>query len=1102
MGITTIFRYGILGLLLASIASRPLSVDAQQPSFPPQKPISYSGNLPIASLTGETTESYAPPFDNPSSIDRAVDWHRIVFQAYTNDNWEIYLTDPGGGNPTNISNNPYDDNTPRLNQELSRIVFTSNRDGNAEIYTMNIDGGNVQRLTSDKKNDYSPNWSPEGDRIAFVSDRTGSPEIYAMNADGSGLKRLTDHYKDDINPSWSPDGTKISWIRYDSTSQTGHLRVMNANGSSSQSLTGSLGYLQHSVWSPDGTSIAFDGDINNDFWSDLSIYNLLDHSQKVVKRTNRGVDILLGGWSADGQWLLVSRAFYALQNYQWVLDAARVGRYTLDGSYIEIINSFRYALFPHWQTVDRLPPTAFINPLPAYSRAMGFPVSYWGVDEGPSGVQNYDLEYREVVTGWTSWLTNTAQSWEVFSTSPGKVLKFRVRARDDADNVQDWGSAPETNYTRTYTWELDGTVTDARGNPLAQVAPLVAPSPLDSPLTDVNGKYQAHLTTEGNHNLSATPPGYTPVIAQPLIIEYDQIADFYLTSGTNLIQNGGFEQPMQPLFGWQVEGSLPITPTTRAHMGTSAALLGGSCNTPPCLTGSPFWRGEAAKMAKDEQGNLHVLYGGFFGLFYSVLDTDGNWSTPFQFSNVTQYLPTFDLGFDDQGTLHAVWGDCYYVQKPPGGEWTQPIHPGCGGRPNFVIDSYGVLHLLAQEVGGMGTLYRQRLPNGEWTSPMKFPQSRGLVNDIVLAPDGSIQVFWLGGDYLGTEVYHQTRFEDGSWSSPVLVASNKPQGGIRFLSAAIGTDGWLYVFFTNMFVSRDPHGNWETPLALPVDYNYGELAVDGDNTVHLVGATPQGIYYQTLPHAGTWSSPIQIDPDGAAYYYNVIVTILTGRDNLVHILPCWRVGVICKYYSSSPAELDGKASLSQAVTLSDTVHKPTLAFDYRLTATIPGHDSGLQVLVSDSITTTQVFFSSISNSWMQGWADLQPWSGETITVTFQLKQNASDPLARLALDNISISPWLTPLIKDVFPRHLELNVPSVITITGENFISTPTIQIGGSADVQAVEWKDEQTLRVWLRASSEPGILDLWVTNPGGQVGYFPNAISRGRLLYLPMVIR
>jgi len=52
-------------------------------------------------------------------------------------------------------NNPYDDNTPRLNQELSRIVFTSNRDGNAEIYTMNLDGGNVQRLTSDKKNDYS-----------------------------------------------------------------------------------------------------------------------------------------------------------------------------------------------------------------------------------------------------------------------------------------------------------------------------------------------------------------------------------------------------------------------------------------------------------------------------------------------------------------------------------------------------------------------------------------------------------------------------------------------------------------------------------------------------------------------------------------------------------------------------------------------------------------------------------------------------------------------------------------------------------------------------------------------------------------------------------
>jgi len=70
-------------------------------------------------------------------------------------------------------------------------------------------------------------------------------------------------------------------------------------------------------------------------------------------------------------------------------------------------------------------------------------------------VQNYDLEYRRLSQlDFMAYQYRTILGGFFYQSREG--FKVRVRARDDADNVQDWGSAPETNYTRTYTWELDG----------------------------------------------------------------------------------------------------------------------------------------------------------------------------------------------------------------------------------------------------------------------------------------------------------------------------------------------------------------------------------------------------------------------------------------------------------------------------------------------------------------------------------------------------------------------------------------------------------------------------------------------------------------------
>jgi len=80
----------------------------------------------------------------------------------------------------------------------AKIAFTSNREGNSEIYIMNPDGSEPVNLTRHRANDFSPTRSPTGEQILFVSDRGKTSDLYLMDADGrrSG-KFSTKHWIED-----------------------------------------------------------------------------------------------------------------------------------------------------------------------------------------------------------------------------------------------------------------------------------------------------------------------------------------------------------------------------------------------------------------------------------------------------------------------------------------------------------------------------------------------------------------------------------------------------------------------------------------------------------------------------------------------------------------------------------------------------------------------------------------------------------------------------------------------------------------------------------------------------------------------------------------
>ena len=100
---------------------------------------------------------------------------------------EIWLMNVDGSNQRQIE--ALEGRAPYFLQD-GRILFHS-KTGPSQICIANVDGSNLIKLTDNDYNDWSPKVSPDGTQIVFLSNRDGNQEIYTMNIDGSSQKRIT-----------------------------------------------------------------------------------------------------------------------------------------------------------------------------------------------------------------------------------------------------------------------------------------------------------------------------------------------------------------------------------------------------------------------------------------------------------------------------------------------------------------------------------------------------------------------------------------------------------------------------------------------------------------------------------------------------------------------------------------------------------------------------------------------------------------------------------------------------------------------------------------------------------------------------------------------
>ncbi|NLG50569.1 MAG: hypothetical protein GX552_10710, partial [Chloroflexi bacterium] len=522
-------------------------------------------------------------------------------------------------------------------------------------------------------------------------------------------------------------------------------------------------------------------------------------------------------------------------------------------------------------------------------------------------------------------------------------------------------------------------------------------------------------------------------------------------------------------------------------------------------------------MVADEDGNIHMVWigraDGNGRLYYARRSAAGVWEGPDVVSQGAIWWDRPALAIDNEGTLHLVWSynwnEITYLQKPRGGDWSAPKSLGVGEQPSLAVDSAGRVHLIYFGMPASIT-YLNLDTEGNWSEERILGDSIGR-SALVVGPDDTVHVLFMRVSETGQlEICHTMCRPGSKWTEPRAVCSN-PSTSSESITMALGPDGKLHAFWiesgTGYYATRDLAGQWSKKQRIQQDLGSADMVVDGAGVVHLVCATNGGgaLTYRWGSGDGVWSDPVSVRDHGKAASGRR-PDLCLDRDNRLHL--AWHSeipidGSTLRYTAMRCAAQTGTASLAQSVTIPADMHRPTLAFSYALRFAGAQAQHPLTIEVSDGVSTTQVSPEGgyVPMQWADAWIDMAPWAGQTVTVTFSLQQRADEPLARLALDDISLGSWLTPVITKVTPATVQdwTAGDTLLKIEGENLLPGAVVSLGERQ--LDTTWVDEHTLQASLPADLLPGIHPVRVTNPAGQSVEMAG-VALGSQLELPAIYK
>jgi len=146
---------------------------------------------------------------------------QIAYETYVNDNWEIFVMNPDGSQPVNLTRTPRDhEHYPQVSPDGRRICFSvdvgEGRAAVRSLYVMDSDGRNRRKLADHAR---EPFWSPDSKVIGYLPQEFSKFNVMdyytrGMNFFDLATGKMEPHPNSTnlhhlYNPSYAPNG---KWI--------------------------------------------------------------------------------------------------------------------------------------------------------------------------------------------------------------------------------------------------------------------------------------------------------------------------------------------------------------------------------------------------------------------------------------------------------------------------------------------------------------------------------------------------------------------------------------------------------------------------------------------------------------------------------------------------------------------------------------------------------------------------------------------------------------------------------------------------------------------------------------------------------------------------
>lgn len=146
---------------------------------------------------------------------------KLAYESYVDDNWEIFVVDADGSNPTNLTKSPQvQEHYPQVSPDGTKICYSvdagDGREAVRSLWVMNADGTNRRHLVDRAR---EPFWSPDSQTIGFLPQEFSRFNVVDFYTKGMSFYRLSDgritehpnaaklHHL--YNPAYAPNG---KWI--------------------------------------------------------------------------------------------------------------------------------------------------------------------------------------------------------------------------------------------------------------------------------------------------------------------------------------------------------------------------------------------------------------------------------------------------------------------------------------------------------------------------------------------------------------------------------------------------------------------------------------------------------------------------------------------------------------------------------------------------------------------------------------------------------------------------------------------------------------------------------------------------------------------------